>query len=267
MRYALAEVKAVEGESPNGEFEVVLSMPTLDRDDEVIDVKAFDPLPESIPFHAFHDFAQPIGRAVPVYDGDRLVARGYYASTPDAQVIRAKVSEGIIGHTSVGFMTPKREVKDGKAHIVKAELLEGSFVSVPSNREAAVLAAKSFQPKQESDRKTLAGSLEERHAFILDAVRAAHPDSWWTLVLATFNDSVVYEVETGDGTTQYQASYEIADGAVTLGAAEVVEVTEIIRAASIDPEKAAAPAAASPAEVPMARLAAFRAEADFLLID
>lgn len=141
-RYALAEVKAVNGDSPNGEFEAVLSMPTLDRDDEVIDVRAFDPLPPSIPMHAFHDFGLPIGRAVPRYEGDRLVARGFFASTAEAQNIRALVTEGVIGHTSVGFMAPTREERDGKTHITKAELLEASFVSVPSNREAMVLAAK-----------------------------------------------------------------------------------------------------------------------------
>ena len=35
--YALAEVKAAPSDDPNGEFEVVLSAPTLDRDDEIID--------------------------------------------------------------------------------------------------------------------------------------------------------------------------------------------------------------------------------------
>lgn len=302
MLYALAEVKALDSDDPNGEFEVVLSMPTLDRDDEVIDAKAFEPLPDSIPFHAFHDFTQPVGRASPVYDGDRLVARGFYASTPDAQLIRAKVAEGVIGHTSVGFMAPKREVVEGKTHIVKAELLEGSFVSVPSNREAAILAAKSMQKvgarnsasdlaaiqaihdsaatlgadceakslhesfAKSVDGKELDGSYEQRRELIRQTIRAAHPDAWWTMVLATFDDSVVYEVETSDGTEQFQASYEIADGVVTLGSAEPVEVTEVVRSTT-DPEKAAAPTAASPAEVPLARLAALRAEAELLLLD
>jgi HK97 family phage prohead protease len=303
MLYALAEVKAVDSDSENGEFEVILSMPTLDRDDEVIDAKAFEPLPDSIPFHAFHDFTQPVGRAAPAYDGDRLVARGFYASTPDAQLIRAKVAEGVIGHTSVGFMAPKREVVEGKTHIVKAELLEGSFVSVPSNREAAVLAAKSMQAKvgarnsatdlatiqsihdaaatlgadceskgverafaKSVDGKELEGSYEQRREQLRQAIRSAHPDAWWTMVLATFDDSVVYEVETSDGAAQFQASYEITDGVVTLGTAEPVEVTEVVQPAkATDPEKAAAPAAASPADVSLARLAA--AEAELLLLD
>jgi HK97 family phage prohead protease len=144
--FALAEVRAADSENPNGEFEVILSAETVDRDGEVIDAKAFEPLPDTIPFHAFHDFNDPIGRAVPFYDGDVLKARGFFASTPRAQEIRTLVTEGVIGHTSVGFMAALRE--DGDVpHVVSGELLEGSFVSIPSNREAAVLMAKGFDAK------------------------------------------------------------------------------------------------------------------------
>nr|HPJ19509.1 hypothetical protein [Actinomycetota bacterium] len=116
--YAFAAVKSLDSENPNGEFEVVLSAATVDRDGEVIEARAFEPLPESIPFHAFHDFHDPIGRGVPFYDGDVLKARGVYASTPRAQEIRTLVAEGIIGHTSVGFMSASRkDGEDGIPHI------------------------------------------------------------------------------------------------------------------------------------------------------
>lgn len=147
--WALAEVKAAESESPNGEFEVVLSAETVDRDGEVIDAGAFEPLPETIPFHAFHDFNDPIGRAAPYYDQGVLKARGYFASTPRAQEIRTLVTEGVIGHTSVGFMAAVRRddgEKDSVPHVVSGELLEASFVSIPSNREATVLMAKGLAP-------------------------------------------------------------------------------------------------------------------------
>lgn len=145
--FAMAVVKEAKSTNPNGEFEVILSAETLDRDGEVIDAKAFEPLPDSIPFHAFHDFHDPVGRGVPFYDGDVLKARGTYASTPRAQEIRTLVSEGVIGHTSVGFMAAERKDSkdDGTPHVTSGELLEGSFVSVPSNREAAVVMAKSYQ--------------------------------------------------------------------------------------------------------------------------
>ena len=164
--YAFAEVKSVAGEHPNGEFEVILSAQTLDRDGEDIEAKAFEPLPESIPFHAFHDFHDPIGRGAPFYDGDVLKARGVFASTPRAQEIRTLVTEGIIGHTSVGFMAAKRvDGEDGVSHITSGELLEGSFVSVPSNREAAVLAAKSFDAYLKAGSRNSAKDAERLQAI------------------------------------------------------------------------------------------------------
>lgn len=142
--FALAEVKSLDGDSPNGEFEAVLSAATLDRDGEVIQTGAFDPLPASVPVHAYHDFRDPIGRGVPYYEDDVLKLRGVFASTPRAQEIRSLVSEGIIGSMSVGFMGAQREERDGVPHVTKGELLEGSFVSIPSNREAAVTMAKTY---------------------------------------------------------------------------------------------------------------------------
>jgi HK97 family phage prohead protease len=128
----------------HGEFEAILSAPTLDRDGEVVAPKAFDPLPESIVIHVDHAFGvkTAVARAVPRYEGDLLLARGFFGSDPDSQAVRQKVKDGIITTMSVGFMNAKREDVDGVPHVIKGELLEASFVSVPSNREALVLAAK-----------------------------------------------------------------------------------------------------------------------------
>ena len=41
-------------------------------------------------------------------------------------------------------MDAHRERKDGVVHITKAELLNGAFVPIPSNRLAMVLSAKSY---------------------------------------------------------------------------------------------------------------------------
>lgn len=147
--FALAEVKTVDGsKAPGGEFEAILSAPTLDRDGEVIEAEAFAKhemgLPPSVPVHAYHDFSDPIGRGVPEYRDGTLYIKGFFASTPRAQEIRTLVAEGVIAHMSVGFMPPERKDVDGVTHITAAELLEGSFVSIPSNREAAVLAVKGY---------------------------------------------------------------------------------------------------------------------------
>lgn len=146
-RFMLAEVKAVKDPTTGGEWEAVLSAPTVDRDGEVIAKGAFDPLPASIPIHAFHAFDDPIGRGEPFYEDDLLKARGGFASTARAQEIRTLVEEGVIANMSVGFMAAEREERDGVQTITSAELLEASFVSVPSNREAAVLMAKDYSEK------------------------------------------------------------------------------------------------------------------------
>lgn len=141
-RIALFEVKAIgDSADPYGEFEAILSVPVVDRDGEVIDPGAFDPLPAEIPIHKFHDFSSPVATAVPYYDGDVLKAKGVFDPDPDAQMIRAKVGRSI-RYMSVGFMAAARADDNGVPHITKAELLEASFVSVPANREAAILAVK-----------------------------------------------------------------------------------------------------------------------------
>lgn len=145
-RVALFEVKALGDGDPNGEFEAILSVPTIDRDGEVIDGQAFDPLPTSIPIHKFHDFSSPVADAVPFYDGDILKARGVFDPDPDTQTFRTKVGKSI-KYMSVGFMAAIRTDQEGVPHITKGELLEASFVSVPSNREAAILAVKSLTEK------------------------------------------------------------------------------------------------------------------------
>jgi hypothetical protein len=144
-RIALFEVKALVDGDANGEFEAVLSVPVVDRDGEVIDAKAFEPLPAEIPIHKFHDFSDPVATALPYYDGDVLKARGTFDPDAESQRIRSKIGRSI-RYMSVGFMAADRADIDGVPHITKAELLEASFVSVPSNREAAILAVKGHQP-------------------------------------------------------------------------------------------------------------------------
>jgi hypothetical protein len=138
-------------EHPYGTFEVVLSAPTLDRDGEVIDTRAFDPLPDHISFDTDHSMTcdSVVGSGVPYYAEDgTLRVKGGYCSDARSQTIRQKVAEGHIRTTSVTFMAAKRS-KDDKdvTHITAGELLNGTFTPIPSNREAVVLAAKSIVSK------------------------------------------------------------------------------------------------------------------------
>lgn len=156
--FALAEVKAVEDADgdPNGEFDVILSSPTLDRDGEVVDAKIFEPLPDHITFDIDHGMSvrTTVGSGRPTYENGLLRVRGTYSSIPLAQEVRTLVREGHIRTTSVAFMGAVREEKDGVQHVVKAELLNGAFVAIPSNREAVVLSAKAYNAKAGSRNST-----------------------------------------------------------------------------------------------------------------
>lgn len=235
-----AEVKAVESDNPNGEFEVVLSAPTLDRDGEIIDAKAFEPLPAHITFDIDHGLstATTVGSGQPFYDGDLLKVRGTFSSIPRAQEVRTLVAEGHIRTTSVAFMDAKKTVKDGVPHITKAELLNGAFVPVPANREALVLTAKAHggiaarsaavvRAVRVTRVKTMVGSFEERQEELEEALAAAYPDAWWTEIIATFDDRVVYEVHGMADEQQYEATYTYGDDGLVLGDATPVVVNEV----------------------------------------
>jgi HK97 family phage prohead protease len=144
--YVLADVKALEDEHPNGSFEVILSTPTRDRQGEVVGAKAFEPLPASIPAHIDHitNYSNLVGRAVPRYEGDILVAKGNYTASPLAQALRQDVKEGNVTHVSVGFANGVRKSLAGEKTVTKGELVEFSFVTVPANAHALILAAKAL---------------------------------------------------------------------------------------------------------------------------
>jgi hypothetical protein len=133
-----------------GEFEMVLSDDSLDRDGEHLWTHEWrDPLPDVIPIKANHsrDVADIVGSGRPYIDSDgALKVRGTFASTPPAQHLRALVTEGHVSSVSVEFLRHP----DGTA-----ELVGGAFVDIPSNPSARVLAAKSHnQPSGDSTMTT-----------------------------------------------------------------------------------------------------------------
>ena len=144
MRSMFATIKSVSDTGP-GTFEAVASAPTLDRDAEIVAKGAFNPLPRQVPIHVDHRYSAEalVGSARPYYAGDNLMVSGNFASTPRAQEVRQLVMDGHLTHMSVGFHdTVRSKNSDGVPVITRAELLEVSFVTVSSNRDALVLAAK-----------------------------------------------------------------------------------------------------------------------------
>lgn len=140
-----AEIKSAKAEGDT--YDITLSVPTKDRDGEVVDAKAFEPLPKGrMPIDVDHGMTvlTTVGSGVPEYDGDALMLRDFrFASTALGQDVRALVDEGHISKMSVAFMDAVREVdeKDGLAHVRKAELLNAAIVAIPSNREADIAFA------------------------------------------------------------------------------------------------------------------------------
>jgi HK97 family phage prohead protease len=143
-----AEIKTAVNEK--GGYDITLSVPTLDRDGEVIDPRAFEPLPEWIPIDIDHGMTvlSTVGSGYPAYEGDMLKLNDFtFASTGMAKDVKTLVDEGHVRKMSVAFMNAVREVdeKDGLVHIRSAELLNSAIVAIPSNREADIaLAGKAF---------------------------------------------------------------------------------------------------------------------------
>jgi hypothetical protein len=81
----------------------------------------------------------------PYYDPEgNLRVDGTFASTELGQNTRTLVREGHVRTASVAMIpTKKSKDEDGTTRIVKADLLNGAFTPVPSNRSAMVLSAKS----------------------------------------------------------------------------------------------------------------------------
>ena len=285
----VAVVKSVEAKAAGGagEFEAVISTDSLDRDGEVLDPGWWEPLPAEIPIHTDHrmfDVSAVVGRAVPVAEDGVLKVKGRYASTPQAQMVRTLVAEGMVVTMSVGYHNAQYEDVDGVPHLKSAELLEASFVSVPANTEALVTMAKAITAATDDpDRpavKALAGSVEEAQDHLRDALRTVHNDARWLWLRGTFPDEgrVVYQVETetpegGYETTIYQATYTVADdGTHTFGEPTEVDLAEVVVPATPDPAvespavgaAKAAPAASGSA---MAKATVALAEAELLLID
>lgn len=254
----------------DGSFEVILSAPTLDRDGEVVDAKAFEPLPTHITFDTDHSMTvdSVVGSGVPYYAEDgTLRVKGTFASDARSQVVRQKVADGHIRTTSVTFMAAKREKDEkGVPHVVSAELLNGTFTPIPSNRESVVLTAKSIVAKEgrrnstsdmehiqaahdamtalgascgqksnsRAEGKAIAGSVEALQERVLDALQdrfvdpQADPITWIWLrgVLPTY---CVFEQSVGGTCETYRIDYT-DDGSVTTltGDPVLVDVMETV---------------------------------------
>ena len=146
MTRATKAITAAIESADGGGFTAVASTPSLDRDGESLAAGCFSPLPSSVAVHLDHGMsaATIIGRAVPFYVGPDLHINAMLASTPDAQVVRQKLAEGVLDSISVVFLGQEWEQRSGIRTCVRAELLAADVVSVPSQRDARVLTVRGY---------------------------------------------------------------------------------------------------------------------------
>ena len=160
--------------SDSGEFDVILSNATLDRDGEILAAEDWvKPLPGSIPINANHssDVSDIVGSGRPWIDAEgNLRVTGKFATTEAGQHIRSLVVGGHLKAVSVEFLRRP----DGRN-----ELVGGAFVSVASNPTARVLASKSIaleQFKADLDR-VLAGDRQVKSIGSDPSIQDIHDSS------------------------------------------------------------------------------------------
>jgi hypothetical protein len=150
-----------------GTFLVELSNETLDRDGDVLKADEWEtPLPEQITFvndHT-HKMASVVGSATPELVGGKIMCKGTWAKTQVAQDTRAVIEH--VPYTSVSY----REKRDQKAGTVSRELINGSFVVVPSNVKARVLASKSFDEMDDETKSFVEGIVKNAVAETLKMI-------------------------------------------------------------------------------------------------
>jgi len=128
---------------------VIASNDTKDRDGDVInpngwELERFKQNPVILWSH--NPSLLPIGKAKDVFVQDnQLRVDVEFADHEFAKEVEKLVGEGFINTTSVGFMP--LEVDEKTKTMSKQELLELSFVNVPSNPDAQVLRSKAFEAK------------------------------------------------------------------------------------------------------------------------
>lgn len=144
--YLSAEVKAVDAK---GSWTAIANAPSIDRDGERILPGALIWRTPSIPVHAGHNFKVEslVGRCSPRYDSNGvLMVDGTFGSTELAQRTREQVVDGTLTDMSIVFMSPtKRKAKDGVTEVTSGELVACDFVTIASNVDARVLAARGHE--------------------------------------------------------------------------------------------------------------------------
>jgi len=172
----------------SGKYIAVLSDTSIDRDDERIDKGCIEKLGQDDGYLAclcnhnndvFMQVAEWTNRGIETIDGHTaLVAEPkFFESNPKAKVIKGMLDEGARIGVSIGAIVKDREEIDGMKVYKELELIEASFVAVPSNRHGrAMRVAKSFNKKKEEIKVEKEFTQKDIDAAIEESVQKMNVD-------------------------------------------------------------------------------------------
>lgn len=189
MAATVVPVEGDENDSGPGSLHVIASSPKLDRDGETLWADEWEqPLPDHIQIigdHKNNEILSTVGSGTPTLESDNKIhVRGTYATTTYAQEVRKLVNGKHLRHLSAAF----REKRSQKG--VLRELINASFVNVPSNTDAVVLESKSYDGRQKEFAEMVVKELTAMTQA--DRLQAIH-DMSYNLGAQCFN-----AIETGD---------------------------------------------------------------------
>jgi len=147
-----------------GKYMAVLSDNSTDRDDEKLSKGCVEKLGQDNGYVAalcnhtndvFMLVAEWTNRGIREVDGyTALIAEPkFYLSNPRAQEIKGMLDEGAKIGVSIGAIVKDYDEVDGMRVFTELELLEASFVAIPSNKHGRAMAvAKSFNNKKTEEK-------------------------------------------------------------------------------------------------------------------
>lgn len=161
-------------QSAEGKYIAVLSDDSTDRDDEYVSKGCIYEMAQDDEYLAamcnhsndvFMMVADWRNKRVEEIDGHTaLIAEPYfYKSNPNAKIIMGMLDEGAKPGISIGAMVKNYDEVNGKRMYTELEIVEASFVGIPSNRHGRAMAvAKSFGKSIKIKSKEIGGSTMEK---------------------------------------------------------------------------------------------------------
>ena len=155
-------------EEDNRKVKVVISTEAVDRDGDSMSLAGIDTsYYQKNPVVLWnHNHGVPIAKAENLkVENGKMIADAVFPEkgvSPRSDEIYGLIRAGVINTASIGFM-PKDfdRMPDGVWKVTKSELMEFSFVSIPSNREAVIIERAAEGKKLEKEEENKA-SQEQR---------------------------------------------------------------------------------------------------------